>query len=63
MSVLSFLLLLPAARGKVASDWMKCKVTNLFIFYLFAGGGGVSKNRVVCFRPGCVFSQRDLFMT
>lgn len=57
MSVVSFLLLLPAARGKVAFDWMKCKVTNhiFFHFFFFCGWrGGVAKNRSVCFCPGCV---------
>lgn len=55
---MGFLLLLPAASGKVASDWMKCKVTNHIFFHFFFcgwGWGGVAKNRSVCFRPGCVF--------
>lgn len=57
---MSFLLLLPAARGKVAFDWMKCKVTNHiffpFSFFFAVGwGGGVAKNRSVCFCPGFVF--------
>lgn len=40
VSLLGFLLLLPAASGKVAFDWMKRKVTKHFVSLFFGGGRG-----------------------
>lgn len=40
---MGFLLLLPAASGKVAFDWMKCKVTNHSFHLIFRWKGVLLK--------------------